>query len=175
MKRIRIVNKSKDGVKLSLAPNVIKSFAWEEFNKNFLVVDSVWAELNENGKKTMEQVNDLISSAVASYFVANKTTDPKVKITNIMLIGQSTRLLSEKLECTLLEAVSLVKDRVNGVIRLSVRNQRKNIANHKEKREEQTPKAATFALGDIPELKELKDKMQDENKNNKRYGREKIH
>ena len=48
--RFRILNKTRETVTLKLMDKPM-TFSWEEFNKKLIVVDKVWAVLNEEEKK----------------------------------------------------------------------------------------------------------------------------
>ena len=55
--RFRILNKTRETVTLKLQDKPM-TFSWEEFNKKLIVVDKVWAVLNEEEKEFIKTLHD---------------------------------------------------------------------------------------------------------------------
>lgn len=109
--RFRILNKTRETVTLKLMDKPM-TFTWEEFNKKLVVVDKVWAVLNETEKKKQDEAEELISDTVVSVMIQNGNSDARTKLAHMMMIGKNVERITELLECTRLEAMQLIRERL---------------------------------------------------------------
>ena len=107
----RILNKTRETVTLKLMDKPM-TFTWEEFNKKLVVVDKVWAVLNETEKKKQDEAEELISDTVVSVMIQNGNSDARTKLAHMMMIGKNVERITELLECTRLEAMQLIRERL---------------------------------------------------------------
>ena len=109
--RFRILNKTSKTVTVKLTGKPM-TFSWEEFNKKLVVVDNVWAVLNEEEKKRQKEADDLVSDTVVSVMIQNGNSDVKTKMVHLMMIGKNVERIAELLECTKLEAMQIIRERL---------------------------------------------------------------
>jgi hypothetical protein len=88
------------------------TFTWEEFNKKLVVVDKVWAVLNETEKKKQDEAEELISATVVSVMIQNGNSDTRTKMAHMMMIGKNVERITELLECSKLEAMQIIRKRL---------------------------------------------------------------
>ena len=84
--RFRILNKTRETVTLKLQDKPM-TFSWEEFNKKLIVVDKVWAVLNEEEKKKQDKAEELINNAVVTMMIQNGNGDACTKLTHLAVLG----------------------------------------------------------------------------------------
>ena len=115
-KTFRIVNKSKEGVILSINKNKME-MTWEEFNNSFVMCDDkLHCTLNEKEKEKLEKIDRLVDKALVGFFGANSSkgkTDEAYAITNYMMLGSAVNDIAEELGVSLKEASDLVQQRIN--------------------------------------------------------------
>jgi len=109
--RFRILNKTRETVTIKLQGKPM-TFSWEEFNKKLVVVDKVWAVLNETEKKKQDEAEELISDTVVSVMIQNGNSDARTKLAHMMMIGKNVERITELLECNRLEAMQLIRKRL---------------------------------------------------------------
>ena len=109
--RFRILNKTRETVTLKLQDKPM-TFSWEEFNKKLIVVDKVWAILNEEEKKKRDKVEELINNAVISMMIQNGNGDAGTKLTHMAVLGKCIDDAAELLECSGLEVMPLIRQRL---------------------------------------------------------------
>lgn len=109
--RFRILNKTRETVTLKLMDKPM-TFSWEEFNKKLVVVDKVWAVLNDAEKKKQDEAEELISNTVVSVMIQNGNSDARTKLVHMAMIGQNIEKAAELLECSRLEVMQLVRKRL---------------------------------------------------------------
>ena len=109
--RSRILNKTRETVTLKLQDKPI-TFSWEEFNKKLIVVDKVWAVLNEEEKKKQDKVEELINNAVVSMMIQNGNGDAGTKLTHMAVLGKCIDEATKLLECSRLEVIQLIRQRL---------------------------------------------------------------
>lgn len=109
--RFRILNKTRESVTLKLMDKPM-TFSWEEFNKKLVVVDKVWAVLNETEQKKQDEAEELISDTVVSVMIQNGNSDARTKMAHMMMIGKNVERITELLECTKLEAMQIIRKRL---------------------------------------------------------------
>lgn len=109
--RFRILNKTRETVTLKLQDKPM-TFTWEEFNKKLVVVDKVWAVLNDAEKKKQDEAEELISDTVVSVMIQNGNSDARTKMAHMMMIGKNVERITELLECNRLEAMQIIRKRL---------------------------------------------------------------
>ena len=109
--RFRILNKTRETVTLKLQDKPM-TFSWEEFNKKLIVVDKVWAVLNEEEKKKQEKAEELISDAVVSMMIQRGNSDAGTKLAHMAMLGKCIDEAAELLECNRLEVMQLIRQRL---------------------------------------------------------------
>ena len=109
--RFRILNKTNKTVTLKLQGKPM-TFSWEEFNKKLIVVDKVWAVLNDAEKKKQDEADELISDTVVSVMIQNGNSDARTKLAHMLMIGKNVERITELLECNRLEAMQLIRKRL---------------------------------------------------------------
>ena len=109
--RFHILNKTRETVTLKLQDKPM-TFSWEEFNKKLIVVDKVWAVLNEEEKKKQDKAEELINNAVVAMMIQNGNGDAGTKLTHMAVLGKCIDDASELLECSRLEVMRLIRQRL---------------------------------------------------------------
>ena len=109
--RFRILNKTRETVTLKLQDKPM-TFSWEEFNKKLIVVDKVWAVLNEEEKKKQDKADELINDAVVSMMIQNGNSDAGTKLAHMAMLGKCIDEAAELLECNRLEVMQLIRQRL---------------------------------------------------------------
>jgi len=109
--RFRILNKTRETVTLKLQDKPM-TFSWEEFNKKLVIVDKVWAVLNDAEKKKQDEAEELISDTVVSVMIQNGNSDARTKMAHMMMIGKNVERIAELLECNRLEAMQIIRKRL---------------------------------------------------------------
>ena len=134
--RFKIVNKAKDGITLSARKgSKPEKMSWDEFNRYYTIEDKVWAVPSEELIKKIEEVEEHINNATASFVLAGglvgdgipKTPD---QMTHILVLGKEIRKITELIGCSLLEATQMVRTRVD-----IIRNGDMFVGNRKPKHE----------------------------------------
>ena len=90
--RFRILNKTPKTVTLKLQGKPM-TFSWEEFNKKLVVVDKVWAVMNEEEKKKQEEADDLVNDAVVCVMLQRGNAEPIRKLSALSQLGKITEKL----------------------------------------------------------------------------------
>ena len=113
--RFRILNKTSKDVTVKLGDKPM-TFSWEEFNKKLVVVDKFWAVLNEEEKKKHEKAEEAISWAIV-HFLSMKAAEgnpekSKEYMVNALGFGERMREVQELLECSMLEATQIIRQRL---------------------------------------------------------------
>ncbi len=115
-KTFRIVNKSKEGVILSINKNKME-MTWEEFNNSFVMCeDKLHCTLNEKEKEKLEKIDRLVDKALIGFFGANSPkgkTDGTYAATNFMMLGSAVNEIAKELGISLKEASDLVQQRID--------------------------------------------------------------
>lgn len=110
-KKIRILNKTRETVTLKLMDKPM-TFSWEEFNKKLIVVDKVWAVLNEEEKKKQDKADELINDAVVSMMIQQGNSDAGTKLAHMAMLGKCIDEAAELLECNRLEVMQIIRKRL---------------------------------------------------------------
>lgn len=174
--RFRILNKTAKTVTVKLMDKPM-TFSWEEFNKKLIVVDKVWAILNDAEKKKQEEADDLVNDAVVAVLIQNGGGDPSFKLAHIAALPGIIDKLTVLLECNRLEVMNIIRKRLMAMNQFMVNPMfsddilNKNGVHHKKrynKQEENSKPVHVFdekkpTLGDAFScLGELKDKLEKE-------------
>lgn len=109
--RFRILNKTRETVTLKLQDKPM-TFSWEEFNKKLIVVDKVWAILNEDEKKKQDKAEELINNAVVAMMIQNGNGDACTKLSHLAMLGTYIDEATKILECNRLEVMQLIRQRL---------------------------------------------------------------
>lgn len=109
--RFRILNKTSKTVTVKLQGKPM-TFSWDEFNKKLIVVDKVWAVLNEEEKKKQEEAEDMINQIVVSVLVLKGNSDHSDKLIHLGMIGGLLSKAAELLECSNVEVIQIVRERL---------------------------------------------------------------
>lgn len=109
--RFRILNKTRETVTLKLQDKPM-TFSWEEFNKKLIVVDKVWAVLNEEEKKKQEKAEELINDAVVSMMIQRGNSDAGTKLAHMAMLGKCIDEAAKLLECNRLEVMQIIRQRL---------------------------------------------------------------
>ena len=163
--RYRILNKTSKGVTLKLMGKAM-TFPWEEFNKKLIVVDKVWAVLNEEEKKRQKEADEMINWAVVYFLESRAAAEGEKKLNTMYQLGVLITEISKKLECSNLDAMKLIRDRamlLNPYLLNPIGSEGKK-KEHKQVKESSTPATNEKkpTLGDaFPGLSKLKDSMED--------------
>lgn len=172
--RFRILNKTNKTVTVKLQGKPM-TFSWEEFNKKLVVVDKVWAVLNEEEKKKQEKAEDMINQVVVDVMIQNGNSDAGTKLSHMGMIGHLIPQIAELLECTPLEVIGLVRQRlmlmnpfmVNPMFPMDEKQQRQHRKIEREAEEKMKPIIPASekkpTLGDaFPGLADLKHNMENQ-------------
>lgn len=72
--KIKIINKSKEGVAIKTPKGLIK-LSWKDFNAKYVIVDNFYVEPNEETKKKFKEVEDL---SIQAYVIQKSINATKV-------------------------------------------------------------------------------------------------
>lgn len=169
-KKIRIIKKENDGITLKENGNAIK-FSWEEFNTGYNIVDNVYAVMNDKMIKKMEELDNLIDTATTAYFIVQNSVPDIKQLSYAAVLSQTIEKIQKLLNCTGLEAIKLVKNRVDSMnsmfrsdknthTREYYKKQRREMNKDKFPKRVETPVNSTSCvMSDNPALLKLKEKM----------------
>ena len=87
MIRVRILNKSKDGVILK-SGKLEQKISWEDFNSAWTIdqKDKLYAIMNKDKEDEAAKVNDIVQEAVLAIMM-RKGENPEAKLTSAMMFG----------------------------------------------------------------------------------------
>lgn len=114
--RIKIVNKSKDGVSLRVARGQTIKIPWKEFEQLYNPAGKYYCQLKPEAVERFQKAFDKIDKIVVLYIairpvVADKM-DPKDILASMEVISKLTSEVQELLGCTVADIIKLVKDRL---------------------------------------------------------------
>ena len=173
--RIKIVNKSKDGVSLRAAQGQTVKISWNEFEQLYNPAGKYYCQLKPEAADRFQKAFDKIDKIVVFYIaihpvVADKK-DPKDILASMEVIGRLTSEVQELLGCTGAEVIKMIQDRINPIRPYMTETpeyakrirKEKNIAEDNARREakarERSVYTATQSLSDakgFDKLRELK-------------------
>jgi hypothetical protein len=113
--KIRIINKSKQGVILDMKEQGKKSIPWETFNSMFIIVDNVWATFNEETLKKRERFDDLMSQLCVTVMMNEadeKKGDTSNFLHNMAMIGGITKKLQEEFGFSMMQIMQEARKRI---------------------------------------------------------------
>ena len=87
MIRVRILNKSKDGVILK-SGKLEQKISWEDFNSAWTIdpKDKLYAIMNKDKEDEAAKVNDIVQEAVLALMM-RRGENPEAKLTSAMMLG----------------------------------------------------------------------------------------
>ena len=185
--RVRIINKSKDGVMLDFKGEIgVKKASWEEFNKIYQVCadNPMFAEPTDEYQKKLDEIEERINNAVVHFIMSGGYAKMQGNEANIeagdqllhMLgLGHELEKIQELTGMNIVQVSLMVRQRVNAFHHQmeidalkeerQIRKQRR-IDWEKERHTQNVVLTSTNSLGDNPLLKQLKEKMDSENLKN---------
>lgn len=169
-KKLRIVKKEKDGITIKENGISVK-FSWDEFNAGYNIVDNVYAVMNDKMVEQMTQLDDLVDTATTAYFIMQNTVPGIKRLSYAAVLSETIEKIQKLLNCTGLDAMQLVKNRINTFndmfgsgkkshSRDYYKKQRHEMNKDKfPKRVETSVNSASCVMSDNPALMKLKESM----------------
>ena len=178
-KRVRIVNKSKDGITLDFKGSIgLKKSGWDEFNKMYEICldDKRYCVLRPEWKERMEKAGKLLNEALVYYLqidwkIANPDPEITPDLTAMGIVGYYVEEISKLMECSYLEAMSLLNFQAiqfrqaiggSGFMGLGASKVLKEIKKPEQTKEQ---KPLTNKISDFnPDLEKLREQLKNEEK-----------
>lgn len=113
-KKLRIVKKEKDGITIKENGTSVK-FSWDEFNAGYNIVDNVYAVMNDKMVEQMTQLDELIDTATTAYFIVQNSVPDIKQLSYAAVLSETIEKIQKLLNCTGLDAMKLVKNRINAI------------------------------------------------------------
>lgn len=113
-KKLRIVKKEKDGITIKENGTSVK-FSWDEFNAGYNIVDNVYAVMNDKMVEQMSQLDELIDTATTAYFIMQNSVPDIKQLSYAAVLSETIEKIQKLLNCTALDAMKLVKNRINAI------------------------------------------------------------
>ena len=169
-KKLRIVKKEKDGITIKENGTSVK-FSWDEFNDGYNIIDNVYAVMNDKMVEQMSQLDELIDSAITAYFIMQNTVPGITQLSYAGVLSETIEKIQKLLKCSMLDAMKLVKNRINTINNMFGSNKKSHSRDYyKKQRHEmnkdkfskrvETPVNSTSCvLSDNPALMKLKESM----------------
>ena len=169
-KKLRIVKKEKDGITIKENGTSVK-FSWDEFNDGYNIIDNVYAVMNDKMVEQMSQLDELIDSAITAYFILQNSVPGITQLSYAGVLSETTEKIQKLLKCSMLDAMKLVKNRINTINNMFGSNKKSHSRDYyKKQRHEmnkdkfpkrlETPVNSTSCvLSDNPALMKLKESM----------------
>lgn len=185
--RVRIINKSKDGVIIDFKGEIgLKKTTWEEFNKIYQICadNPMFAEPTDEHQKLLDEINEHINTAVVHFIMSGgyakmQGNEASVKSDESLLhlvgLGDELEKIQELTGMNVVQVSILVRQRVNAfhfqMEMDALKEQHQLRAQHrrdweKERHTQNVVVTSTNSLGDNPLLKQLKEQMDKENHKN---------
>lgn len=164
---IRILHKSKDGVKVKLPNGQIKNFTWEEFNANCEMVDKYWAKPN----KIIEEIQDKIGWAATYSHLANTATSIDEQFRYMAMAGAYIEEIQKATHWSILQIAALMQqaaaDGLNPLLDEDKqypdpRKARAEARARERLKKSLEPKPTTQSLADFPGAEKLKNLFTEE-------------
>lgn len=183
--RVRIINKSKDGVMLDFKGEIgVKKASWEEFNKIYQVCtdNPMFAEPTDEYQKKLNEIEERINNAVVHFIMSGgyakmQGAEPKIEAKDELLhmlgLGHELEKIQELTGMNVVQVSLMVRQRVNAFhhqMEIDALKEQKQIRAQrrrdweKERHTQNVVLTSTNSLGDNPLLKQLKEQM-DNSKN----------
>ena len=152
--RIRIINKSKEGALLATVPeNTL--VPWDEFKKNFNLVDKVYATPKDEYWKELsakiEDFDKVVSKAVMFAVMADTATEPGKKLAALSSLGGLVDDVVKIFGCDEPAALRILQAALSRYAPYYNQLKKKNTTVKKTPQ----PKPTSFKLGDIPDFEKL--------------------
>ena len=169
-KKLRIVKKEKDGITIKGNGTSVK-VSWDEFNAGYNIVDNVYAVMNDKMVEQMTQLDDLIDTATTAYFIMQNFVPDSMQLTYAAVLSETIGKIQKLLNCTGLDAMKLVKSRINAINNMFgsdkkshsrdyYKKQRHEMNKDKFPKRVETPVNSTSCvMSDNPALMKLKESM----------------
>ena len=160
-KKIRIVKKEKDGITLKKNGTSVK-FSWDEFNDGYNIVDNVYAVMNDKMVEQMTRLDELVNTATTAYFIMQNSVPDFKQLSYAAVLSETIEKIQKLLNCTVLDAMKLVKIRINTLNDMfdSDKKQRHEMNKDKFPKRVETPVNSTSCImSDNPALMKLKETM----------------
>lgn len=185
--RVRIINKSKDGVIIDFKGEIgLKKTTWEEFNKIYQICadNPMFAEPTDEHQKLLDEINEHINNAVLHFIMSGgyakmqgneANIEAGDQLLHILGLGTELEKIQELTGMNVVQVSLMVRQRVNAFHhqmeidalkeQQQIRAQRRRDW-EKERHTQNVVLTSTNSLGDNPLLKQLKDQMDKENHKN---------
>ena len=185
--RVRIINKSKDGVIIDFKGEIgLKKTTWEEFNKIYQICadNPMFAEPTDEHQKLLDEINEHINNAVLHFIMSGgyakmqgneANIEAGDQLLHILGLGTELEKIQELTGMNVVQVSLMVRQRVNAFHhqmeidalkeQQQIRAQRRRDW-EKERHTQNVVLTSTNSLGDNPLLKQLKDQMDKENQKN---------
>lgn len=169
-KKLRIVKKEKDGITIKENGTSVK-FSWDEFNAGYNIVDNVYAVMNDKMVEQMTQLDELIDTATTAYFIVQNSVPDIKQLSYAAVLSETIEKIQKLLNCTGLDAMKLVKNRINAINNMFgsdkkshsrdyYKKQRHEMNKDKFPKRVETPVSSTSCImSDNPTLMKLKESM----------------
>ena len=160
-KKIRIVKKEKDGITLKVNGTSVK-FSWDEFNDGYNIVDNVYAVMNDKMVEQMTRLDELVNTATTAYFIMQNSVPDIKQLSYAAVLSETIEKIQKLLNCTGLDAMKLVKNRINTINNMFGPDKKQRLEMNKDKfpKRVETPVNSTSCImSDNPALMKLKETM----------------
>ena len=160
-KKIRIVKKEKDGITLKVNGTSVK-FSWDEFNAGYNIVDNVYAVMNDKMVEQMTRLDELVNTATTAYFIMRNSVPDFKQLSYSAVLSETIEKIQNLLNCTGLDAMKLVKNRINTINNMFGPDKKQRLEMNKDKfpKRVETPVNSTSCImSDNPALMKLKETM----------------
>lgn len=169
-KKLRIVKKEKDGITIKENGTSVK-FSWDEFNAGYNIIDNVYAVMNDKMVEQMTQLDELIDTATTAYFIVQNSVPDIKQLSYAAVLSETIEKIQKLLNCTGLDAMKLVKNRINAINNMFgsdkkshsrdyYKKQRHEMNKDKFQKRAETPISSTSCvMSDNPALMKLKESM----------------
>ena len=167
-KKIRIVKKEKDGITLKENGTSVK-ISWDEFNDGYNIVDNVYAVMNDKMVEQMTRLDELVNTATTAYFIMQNSVPDIKQLSYAAVLSETIEKIQKLLDCTGLDAMKLVKNRINAINNMFdnkshsrdyYKKQRHDMNKDKfPKRVEAPVNSTSCVMSDNPVLMKLKESM----------------
>ena len=160
-KKIRIGKKEKDGITLKVNGTSVK-FSWDEFNDGYNIVDNVYAVMNDKMVEQMTRLDELVNTATTAYFIMRNSVPDFKQLSYSAVLSETIEKIQNLLNCTGLDAMKLVKNRINTINNMFGPDKKQRLEMNKDKfpKHVETPVNSTSCImSDNPALMKLKETM----------------
>ena len=169
-KKLRIVKKEKDGITIKENGTSVK-FSWDEFNDGYNIIDKVYAVMNDKMVEQMSQLDELIDSAITAYFILQNSVPGITQLSYAGVLSETIEKIQKLLKCSVLDAMKLVKNRINTINNMFGSNKKSHSRDYYKKQRHEMKKdkfpkrietpvnSTSCVLSDNPALMKLKESM----------------